>query len=322
MKVSLVVAALFMIAIAQADYYCVTQTDNGTQTSISTSTTHSCRGATAWGEYSRMMNRTGWNVLTIETNASHGDFDQSYAAGYLEGYASAEDILNYYHNMLGPVSSFGPVNSQISDWLEKSWNWAMLQAEILRFTSQKWGAVYTILQQIQGIADGVAAAGHPEFTRRHVFENLAMPDIVSDLETVFSNNSKKTTALQRTHCSSIVKVTDDFQDLLFGHTTWMNFNMMLRVFKTVTFNFNMVDISAKTIQYSSYPGMISSTDDFYSLSSGFGVMETSLSIYNKSLYSVLTPHSLISGIRAMVANRMARSGSEWAEYFGFQNSGT
>ena len=67
------------------------------------------------------------------------------------------------------------------------------------------------------------------------------------------------------------------------------------------------------------PGSISSTDDFFQMSSGLVVMETTNSVFNGSLYNGIIPQTLLSWTRAVVAGTLARSGPEWANLFAQHN---
>jgi hypothetical protein len=68
-------------------------------------------------------------------------------------------------------------------------------------------------------------------------------------------------------------------------------------------------------------GDLESKDDFFLLNSEMVVIETSLTIFNKTLYKQLTPQSVPVWIRCQVANRMARNASEWVSLFSLYNSG-
>ena len=67
---------------------------------------------------------------------------------------------------------------------------------------------------------------------------------------------------------------------------------------------------------SSYAGTLFSLDDFYTVSSGLATLETTLFVYNISLFDLVTPVGAIwEPVRVMTANRLATSGREWTEIF-------
>jgi len=55
---------------------------------------------------------------------------------------------------------------------------------------------------------------------------------------------------------------------------------------------------------------------------GLVVMETTNDVLNRSLFQYVTQHSLLSWMRAILANRMALSGKTWTSIFAQYNSGT
>lgn len=56
------------------------------------------------------------------------------------------------------------------------------------------------------------------------------------------------------------------------------------------------------VAFSSYAGMLVSTDDFYVLGSGLAMVQTSLNVLNTSIYDGLTPQSLLAWQRVRLAN--------------------
>jgi hypothetical protein len=104
---------------------------------------------------------------------------------------------------------------------------------------------------------------------------------------------------------------------------------MLRVIKRYEFHVRTlpgdkgVDVPGVSISMSSYPGMVWSLDDYYTISSGLLVTETTINNYNNDLWRKVTPeNSLFTGIRVMVANRLATDGRQWTKLFTLFNSGT
>ena len=73
---------------------------------------------------------------------------------------------------------------------------------------------------------------------------------------------------------------------------------------------------------SGYYGQLYSGDDFYSLSSGLTVQETTNSLYKKSTAELIQPLCVLTWARTILANRLAIDGPSWVKWFEPFNSGT
>jgi len=128
------------------------------------------------------------------------------------------------------------------------------------------------------------------------------------------------------HCSALVRVTADNKDLLMGHTTWNDYSTMTRIFKYYNFHFDGAATMATKIAFSSYPGVITSTDNFYIMDSGLAVMDTSIEVLDPFLWDKVEdfptmPH-IPNFVHLMATNRVAKNGAHWARLFQTQNTGT
>ncbi len=73
----------------------------------------------------------------------------------------------------------------------------------------------------------------------------------------------------------------EITDLLVAHSTWDEYSNMMRIFKQ--YDFELLNKNKrKVVTFSSYPGCISSQDDFYNINSNLLVMETSLEVLVES----------------------------------------
>ncbi|KAI5630156.1 putative phospholipase B-like 2 precursor, partial [Silurus asotus] len=150
---------------------------------------------------------------------------------------------------------------------------------------------------------------------------------LEDLEAALNKSSQSRTVGSGS-CSALIKLLPGNKDLLVSHDTWNNYQSMLRIMKKYVFSFrtsvkDQMLIPGNTQAFSSYPGSIFSGDDFYILSSGLVTLETTIGNSNSDLWKFVTPQgSVMEWLRNIVANRLARSGKEWADMFSQYNSGT
>jgi len=76
--------------------------------------------------------------------------------------------------------------------------------------------------------------------------------------------------------------------------------------------------------FSSYPGCLSSTDDYYVTSNKLVVTETTLDVIDMSLYDNINKDNryIPNFMRVNSATYFSKSAVEWVENFKFYNSGT
>lgn len=130
------------------------------------------------------------------------------------------------------------------------------------------------------------------------------------------------------HCSGYIRLTENNADILVGHATWNDYSMMLRMYKYYSFPLPGAGTMHATITMSSYPGMVSSGDEFYTLSDTMAVFDTSLVDLRLTWYddvaAAATSGSPASTIpmfmHLMITNRLSKSGSDWASMYTERNN--
>jgi hypothetical protein len=127
-------------------------------------------------------------------------------------------------------------------------------------------------------------------------------------------------------CSALIRLADGDKDLLLGHSTWDDYSKMTRIFKYYNFSLPASGTVSSRIAMSSYPGAVTSTDEFYVMSSGLTVMDTSLEILDSTLWNKILQFPAYKNIpnfvHLMIANRMAKGAPDWAKLYSRTNTGT
>ena len=117
-------------------------------------------------------------------------------------------------------------------------------------------------------------------------------------------------------------MTGNFSDLFMGHSSWYTYTATNRIFKHYSFEYKSSNVAAQKVSFSSYPGYLESLDDFYMMSSGLGMVQTSISFSNHSFYDLVKPESLLAWQRVRAAHVVAKTGEEWHRAVSVAHSGT
>ncbi|ELR11152.1 phospholipase blike protein g, putative [Acanthamoeba castellanii str. Neff] len=281
----------------------------------------------ATGYFVPGLNKTGWDVLHVVGSPNYTPDQQMFAAGYVEGFLTAKQISDWYTNYDANQFHTKPVSDGLRNYLTQQLSWARAMSEKMKHTSDYWMHVSLILQQFDGLVAGYQASLLPH-------RNLSSFDLyllnsagdIEDLANLYPQpgmrrSFKPEAPLEFTDCSALITLLPKSADLFAGHTTWTDYYSMNRIYKH--YSLPLTGAAAVNISFSSRPGMLSSKDDWYTMSSGLVSLETTNAVYNKSLYANVKPEgSLLCWQRAMLANRLAKTGKEWTDIFAQHNSGT
>uniref|UniRef100_A0A8C3AZ81 Phospholipase B-like n=1 Tax=Cyclopterus lumpus TaxID=8103 RepID=A0A8C3AZ81_CYCLU len=288
----------------------------------------------AYGYFNDSLLLSGWGILEI--CAGHGGIAQDdettfFLAGYLEGYLTAGQMFNHYSNMYPQLLKDEKVLNPLKRFLSKQDQWAREQVKLRRHSDPLWNYLGLILAQLDGLHAGAARWAKSKHRKPLSAFALQFLNGVGDLLdlvpalTPRSNSSTETGAFRMPgmgHCTALIKVLPGFENLLFGHSSWYTYAATMRIYKHWDFRLSGTHAATGKVSFSSYPGFLVSLDDFYLLGSGLLMTQTTIGVFNVSLLSQLSPHSLLAWQRVRLANGLAHSGEEWAHVFSRYNSGT
>ncbi|GBP95990.1 Putative phospholipase B-like lamina ancestor [Eumeta japonica] len=258
---------------------------------------------------------TGWSLLEIETNASYQNKIQAYAAGILEGALTWRPIHDHIENTIKAVC----------DEREKN-------------------AVNLYYSQISGIFTGVKygverSLNCYETTITDLYWLNAFSDVreiqrklnISLAETPLAQLAGLSTAFLR-----VVNRTTEGGEIrqkpFVAHNAVGRYSSMTRILKRYKFNYHVTEdrdsplASGNSIEFSGYPGSVTSQDEFYVLrghNHQMAVTGTTLNNYNPKLWKdVNITEQLPVGPRVTAANQLANNVSEWGHMLARYNSGT
>ncbi|XP_063078139.1 phospholipase B-like 1 [Engraulis encrasicolus] len=288
----------------------------------------------AYGYFNDSLSSTGWSVLEIR--AGYGRTTQSdavtyFLAGYLEGYLTAQQMLSHYVNMYPHLMKDKRVLVPLSNFLREQDAWTRAQVKLKKDKSDPlWQHMGLIISQLDGLHAGAAdwaKSQQREFLSMFAIQFLNavgdLLDLIPVLRSRKFNLSELFSKPTMGHCSALIKMLPGYENLLFGHSSWYTYAASMRIYKHWDFRLSTAAaVATGKMSFSSYPGLLTSLDDFYLLGSGLLLTQTTNSIFNSSLFSTLNPRSLFAWQRVRLANVMARTGAQWSDIFSKYNSGT
>ncbi|KAJ5074345.1 phospholipase b-related [Anaeramoeba ignava] len=294
--------------------------------------------AICYGIFSDTLFEIGTSKLHIYTNSTYNDSIQMYAAGFVEGALTQQAIWDFFTNW--KILFLQDFNTTI--WPEKIMTFMNDNQDYLieqcgyQNQTEYIKQICLNYQQFLGLIKGYQYEASPDKMMNYLdFWMLNSDGDLSSLsvalyslsddpkEQEWAKNKINNIVWKETnsHCTALVKVLDGNTDILFGHDTWEFFSSLSRIWKE--YNFQLSSVKAETIMFSSYPGFISSVDDFYLTSQSLGVLETTIHAWNLTLFQeYLIPQTFLTWIRVQAVNRLSASGQEWTNLMDSINSGT
>lgn len=289
------------------------------------------RNGDAYGFYNNSVKTTGWGILEIK--AGYGSQSLSneiimFAAGFLEGYLTAPHMDDHFTNLYPQLIKERSMLNKVQDFLTKQDQWTRENIKYYK-NDPFWKHAGYVMAQLDGLFVGATKRAILEGTKPITLFQIQFLNAIGDLlDLIPSLSPTKNSSLKffkrwdMGHCSALIKVLPGFENIFFAHSSWYTYAAMLRIYKHWDFNIVDKDTSSSRLSFSSYPGFLESLDDFYLLSSGLVLLQTTNSVYNKTLLQHVVPQSLLAWQRVRVANMMANNGKQWAEVFSKYNSGT
>ncbi|XP_051523304.1 phospholipase B-like 1 [Myxocyprinus asiaticus] len=289
-------------------------------------------GGDAFGYFNDSLTVSGWGVL--ELRAGYGKLQENdeisyFLAGYLEGFLTASQMINHYFNMYPQLIRNHSIMKPLKRFMSEQDSWTRAQVKLYGKSDTSWHHVGLLVAQLDGLHAGVAY-----WAKSRQEEPLSMFAVqflngigdLLDLIPVLKRRSNSSSDSFRMpgmgHCSALIKMLPGYENLLLGHSSWYTYAASMRIYKHWDFSLKNKHNASSRLSFSSYPGILSSLDDFYLLGTGLFVTQTTNNVFNSSLFSLVTPEALFAWQRVRVAHALARTGKQWAQIFSKHNSGT
>jgi len=275
----------------------------------------------AWACYNNSIHANGWYKMHVHGRKGAKSEDIMLCAGFLEGALAQEGIFNHYL-LIREIKKY-PVRARtyppkVKDFMQRNLNYVRLSVD--SYPDDKyWQKIGLIMKQFDGIVAGYNYTAN-ETSKLDDFDHWFFQSAgdMFDIAAIFKDDAPPQEF--REHCTGLVRLTDNFDDVFFAHDAWSDYRELHGQLKE--YDFHLPEFTAGRIVMSTRVGKIASYDDFYLTDSGLFVIETTLNNYNDKLYDVVVPQCLFTWMRAVLSTWTTSSGKEWAETFIRHNSGT
>ncbi|ERE66605.1 phospholipase B-like 1 [Cricetulus griseus] len=285
----------------------------------------------AYGFFNDSIGTTGWGILEIRSGYNSRDLSNEiimFLAGYLEGYLTAPLMYDHFLNLYPQLIKDPAITDKVYNFLLRQDMWTREKIRLQK-ADPFWRHTGYVMAQMDGLYIGAIKRASVEKTTSLTMAQVQFLNAVGDLLDIIPSLSPTKESSMKVfkrwdmgHCSALIKVLPGFENIYFAHSSWYTYAAMLRIYKHWDFNIRDKDTTSSRLSFSSYPGFLESLDDFYILSSGLVLLQTTNNVYNRTLLKLVVPETLLAWQRVRVANMMAEGGKDWAEIFSKYNSGT
>jgi len=293
---------------------CIRQAD-GTAKFFSTEE----KDAHAYALWEDSLPEKGWGQMHISTGKNASSSDQMYCAGFLDAYLSSERIYQAYGLYREQNNAKENWPDGWEDWIQKNINY--IEANIKEPKNDYWKGMKLIIDQFNGMVDALKQTkpNDQKEIRPIDFWIFQSAGDFDDLESVIAGNQVKDPELTL-KCTGMFQFAENYSDIYFSQNTWSDYRDLHRYLKS--YNFSVKEFKAKSISLSTETGHINSIDDYWQADTGLFVLETTMHCFNKTLYGMVKPESVLTWMRVYYAMLTSDNGKEWTDNFIKENSGT
>lgn len=281
-----------------------------------------------------------WSQIEIETQPEYPDWVQAFGAGVVEGSLTWSSIYNQWSNTIQGYCEQDEDTQAFCIWLRdyftKSFENIKKLSEEKGKVDHYWYQIRLFFYQLEGLEYGwrlgvKRSRADYEIQPVDFLMLNAAPDI-HDMRIYYENfiSNKSSEYEYQPHparASMILKSVESengtSRKVLIGHSSEGSYASMLRVLKKYKFHYHFStshktnEVSGVDIAFTSYPGSLASSDDFYII----GGRKTKLTVagirlenQNVNLWKTVDVNDgVLLAARVMTANRLAHSGRTWAK---------
>lgn len=279
----------------------------------------------------------GLSFLEIETQSGYKDQHQAISAGILEGSLTWRSIYAQWQNTIKAFCEKKDENSEFCDWLRDIVNTNYLN--VMKFAREKnrndhyHHQIYLFYQQLIGIEIGFKKGV------RRARQDYEIPFVdflllnsrvdIEDLkiyynEFVADNEDDQMDVNPRVGkmVLNILLKEGNKPEVLIGHSSDGDYSSMLKIVKTYRFNYHHSPeagrlVTNTDITFTSYPGSISSSDDFYlAMGKYTRIIVAGITLKHHQsaqlLHGIDLEGTVFSSARVMAANRLSHNGKFWS----------
>ena len=261
----------------------------------------------AYVRFQNIASSTGWGKIEGFMSSNVDSDIAARCLGYAEGYLTQTLIDDFFQNIQDYISSLSPANnidSEVKTWMKTNHDYVDAISQHADNDFRKDAAM--IYNQFKGMYDGYAAAsGSNPIFDEDTFYLLESLNDLTDVMNKYDNKNDDTTLkrydqiIEQCHSSGFLKLTPLKTEFYLAHSTKFTYGAMLRLKKT--YHYQTPQQKKVDVFMTSYPGLVSSTDNFLTTSNDLAIADSTLAVLNHTLYDSITTDGFPSWVRVMAS---------------------